>query len=794
MLSIWRQRTVARKKASRKNTNSKRKNAKVDLRSDQFCEFLEKIASLSKTENIDHYFRSGAISNREHIRELGKFFLEVVMGLKEDEFIPCATAEEFPDYVPQSEDYYPWALFLEESGNDDLMEIHHNRAGLYLHSDSAGKKNYTVITNFKKIGVFDFNYELPEYSIDFVSLYDALRNESGDRNSEVLKNWRAFLGDFGPESSKEKKKQRRSTIEYINPDDNRERLSYVKRFGHMPEFDKPIGWDGKGFQETFKTKKLPFLTTEEFNWDGTTKKFENKLIWGDNLSVMRSLPDESIDLIYLDPPFFSGRNYNCIFGDDDEVRTFSDIWDGGLPTYLAWLNARLWEMKRLLKSTGSLFVHLDWHACHYVKCELDKIFGYENFVNEIVWQYKTGGSSKKHFSRKHDILLSYAKGREWKFSPQKEKSYTKAKGRKAGVINYGAGTAEFFEDENGIYNLVYMRDVWDIPYINSQADERIGYPTQKPEALIERIIKATTEKNDLVADFFSGGGTTVAVAEKLGCRWIGCDVSRIAVSVARDRIQKIYSEKAGIDPVNKKAKYGFGVEYHGAYEKKTVRNLDENTYVKFILQCYEAVPKKRGESIQGFKNDKAICVAPAKEKISVDLVEDFHFELESKKIKSGIILAWGWDKEVERFLRELKDGGHGPDIQLIQVKLVNIDSHEFKGDNIRFLNKPVAVIRYKESKNGKFVFDGTASQGRNGTDIHYYQWDFDYKRNRGFHPMTKPNFKDKDGDKNPLNDNRKIEYEFPSEGTFNIALRIIDKSGAEATHIEKICVGQKKAA
>ena len=125
----------------------------TDLRSSQFNEFLEKTTSLAKTENIDHYFRSGSISEQKQIRELGKFFLEIVMGFGKDEFIPCATAKEFPDYVPQSEDYYPWALFLTESDNDDLMEIHHKRAGLYLHSDSAGKKNYTIITNFKKMEI-----------------------------------------------------------------------------------------------------------------------------------------------------------------------------------------------------------------------------------------------------------------------------------------------------------------------------------------------------------------------------------------------------------------------------------------------------------------------------------------------------------------------------------------------------------------------------------------------------------------------------------------------------------------
>ena len=125
---------------------------------------------------------------------------------------------------------------------------------------------------------------------------------------------------------------------------------------------------------------------------------------------MRLLPSDSIDLIYIDPPFFSGKNYNVVFGDQNEVMTFEDIWDGGLPTYVTWLNARLVEMKRLLKSSGSIYVHLDWHAGHYMKIELDKIFGYTNFRNEIIWFYPDSpGRSNRDFPSKHDTIFRYVK-------------------------------------------------------------------------------------------------------------------------------------------------------------------------------------------------------------------------------------------------------------------------------------------------------------------------------------------------------------------------------------------------
>ena len=399
---------------SKSSTRSHLKHS--DLRLSQLKEFLEKSSSFAKTNTIDHYFSSGQISDSKHITELASFFLEIAIGFEKNEFIPCSTInKESPDYIPQSEDYYPWALFVTRS-KDNLSEVYENKALPYLKSDSAGQKKYVVITNFKKFKVFDFTHEVRDYSFDLIDIYNAIDKKTNQ--DETLKQWELFLENFGPISSEEKKKQRREdVIKFTQPEE--ESLAYIKRFGHTPEFDKPIGWDGKNFTEVFKTKDLPFLTEERCQiGDGEIKTidFKNKLIWGDNLAVMRSLPSESIDLIYIDPPFFSGRDYNCIFGDDDEKKTFTDIWNGGLPTYLAWLNARLWEMKRLLKPTGSLFIHLDWHACHHIKCELDKIFGYDNFINEIVWKYNQGiKASNKKFLSNHDVILSWSKKMNYKF-------------------------------------------------------------------------------------------------------------------------------------------------------------------------------------------------------------------------------------------------------------------------------------------------------------------------------------------------------------------------------------------
>lgn len=248
------------------------------------------------------------------------------------------------------------------------------------------------------------------------------------------------------------------------------------RFGSVPVEKEPLGWDRrKGFRKLFPAVYLPFQIVERVSF-GHPALEPNRLFWGDNLHVMRQLPSESIDLIYIDPPFFSGRNYNVIFGDQNELRSFSDIWEGGMPGYLIWLNARLYEMKRLLKKTGSIYVHCDWHASHYIKVEMDKILGHDRFVNEVIWAYKSGGASpNRYFSRKHDVLLLYTRGSNYLFNPKKEKSYNR------GFKPYHFKGVEEFQDDVGWYTMVGMKDYWEIDMVGRTSAERIGYPTQKPE-------------------------------------------------------------------------------------------------------------------------------------------------------------------------------------------------------------------------------------------------------------------------------------------------------------------------
>jgi DNA modification methylase len=333
------------------------------------------------------------------------------------------------------------------------------------------------------------------------------------------------------------------------------------RFGSVPVEKEPLGWDRrKGFRKLFPAVYLPFQVVERVAF-GHPDLEPNRLFWGDNLHVMRQLPSESIDLIYIDPPFFSGRQYNVIFGDQNELRSFSDIWEGGMPGYLIWLNARLYEMKRLLKKMGSIYVHCDWHASHYVKVEMDKIFGHESFRNEVTWNYLVDkGNFSNKYPPRHDAILFYAKGRDNYFDKESIRMEpSEATLKRWGKYADETGAVPFEKLTPGMRKVASKDEkpyllrggpqvdwITGIPGLNSGASrEVIDYPTQKPEKLLELFLKASSKPGDLIADFFCGGGTTAAVAQRLGRHWIACDQSRVAVAITADRLTPQVDEQTG---------------------------------------------------------------------------------------------------------------------------------------------------------------------------------------------------------------------------------------------------------
>jgi DNA modification methylase len=260
----------------------------------------------------------------------------------------------------------------------------------------------------------------------------------------------------------------------------------------------------------------------------------NAVHCADCLERLNALPAECIDLIYIDPPFNSSRSYEAPSHVKGETG-FDDRFES-VEAYLGYMKPRLAEMHRVLKPTGTFFYHCDWHASHYVKVLLDSpgLFGYGNFQNEIAWCYRSGGASpKRRFSRKHDIILFYSKGPRYVFNGLREKSYNR------GLKPYRFEGVDEAEDETGWYTEVGMKDYWLINMVGRTSRERLDYPTQKPEALLERIIRCGSNEGDIILDAFCGSGTTLAAAQKLGRRWIGIDISPAACRLARQRLARL---------------------------------------------------------------------------------------------------------------------------------------------------------------------------------------------------------------------------------------------------------------
>ncbi|MGH9432265.1 MAG: DNA-methyltransferase [Terriglobia bacterium] len=484
------------------------------------------------------------------------------------------------------------------------------------------------------------------------------------------------------------------------------------RFGSVPVEKEPLGWDRrKYFFKLFPRVSLPFQVVERVSF-GHAQLEPNHLFWGDNLHVMRNLPAESIDLIYIDPPFFSGRHYNVIFGDQNELRSFSDIWEGGMPGYLIWLNARLFEMKRLLKKTGSIYVHCDWHASHYIKVEMDRIFGVDCFRNEIIWWYydkfPTGGSV---LDRQHDIILQYSRGRSYATNKVMERRVEP--GRPTEVRKKVSGKMERIRDPiSGRSTFVEgtaekkISDVWRLSLINSMSRERIGYPTQKPVTVVERVVQASSDEGDVVADFFCGGGTTPAVAQRLGRRWIACDQSRVAAAITADRLTRQVEEQTGkMYPVP-----DFTIEHWGVYEARRLAQAPPEQFRAFVLRAFGAVPEgqygdsspasraqndkrrtqndKNGNNrnaIHGYKGAIPVWVGEPDQKKAVTAadVQDFAnairktLRYKQDNLRDGIMLAWAFRPdamEAAERLRRLEQ----TDLNFIRLDMIRIDSPRFR--------------------------------------------------------------------------------------------------------------------
>lgn len=619
-----------------------------------------------------------------------------------------------------------------------------------------------------------------------------------------------------------------------------------KRLHNLPDpTNPPLGWDDhKAFGAVYPYLKVPSLHPRNH---GDTVIFNhpdaqaNRLYLGDNLEVLRTLPAGSIELIYIDPPFFSGRNYNVIWGDSNEVRTFEDIWEGGINSYLIWLNARLWEMRRVLKKTGSIYVHCDWHASHYIKTEMDKIFGYENFQNEVVWAYNVGGKGKEHWARKHDVILFYTKTRDYFFDGKAagvpRDTGTKSFGGKIGIDEEGRRYQDKLVKATSKYYRYYLdepkipEDFWtDINSIQSQSEERIGYPTQKPEPLLERIIKASSQDGDVVADFFCGGGTTLAVAMKNKRRFIGCDSSRIAISVTLDRLIKIGEEMSGVQSnisTNGKA-FQLGLQgttekvpnievwYSGVYPVEKFQNLEQEEFMDFILTAYEA-SKNTSEGItSGYRppgQQEPILVGPSDPNKSIEAqdIKEFFDEIKAKlepnKLVRAKIIAWRFSRQVLAYIKTLRNYAEKHNLPL-ELEAIPLDSKEFRArilqrmpdieENeffLRFSKAPViGDIKIKEVGSLEYEFEAMDAFSTNEDSwLVNCQWDFDYQE--GHFSANKDYVLSREKKKDKKHGEifeaiLKAKHKFEKDGENTIACKVQDNLAGESILSKKIEVSK----
>ncbi|MDD3467682.1 MAG: site-specific DNA-methyltransferase [Campylobacterales bacterium] len=313
------------------------------------------------------------------------------------------------------------------------------------------------------------------------------------------------------------------------------------------------------------------------------------ILQGDCKSELKKIDNESVDLIYLDPPFFTQKKQSLKTRDNSKEYAFDDTWES-MADYKGYIQDRLAECKRVLKKTGSIFLHCDRSASHYLRIALDEVFGAENFQSEIVWSYKRWSNTKKGLLNSHQIIFFYSKTGNFKFNSIYEgySATTNVDQIFQKRVRDENGKTKYKDNGNGDFELVAekkgvpLSDVWEIPYLNPKAKERVGYPTQKPIILLERIIEIASEEGDVVLDPFCGSGTTLVAAILLKRKYIGIDASQDAIELTKSRLDNPIKSESQLLQNGKEA------------------YLNQDDEVIEILEQINAVPVQRNKGIDGF--------------------------------------------------------------------------------------------------------------------------------------------------------------------------------------------------
>ncbi len=562
---------------------------------------------------------------------------------------------------------------------------------------------------------------------------------------------------------------------------------------------------------------LPFQTVETVNESkadretypllagraDTDRPWRNMLIWGDNKVAMSSLLPRfagKVNLIYIDPPFATGQDFSfrVRIGDEEvvkqasviEEKAYRDTWGRGLDSYLQMMYERLLLMRELLAEHGSIYVHLDATVGHYVKALMDEVFGSESFQREIVWRigwisgYK---SAVDNWVRNHDTILFYVKT-PGRFTFNKEYvPYPPGYKRRGSAQTSGKGypiedvwNANPFEfDLKGDESL-------DSIQIKSFSREKTGFATQKNESLIARIIRASSSEGDLVADFFCGSGTTLAVAEKLGRRWIGCDLSKWAIQVTRKRLLQI----EGCGP--------FDLMNLGNYERHKLAANGRGgweRYVGFILDLYRAEPVTGFTMLHGRKARAYVHIGSVDSPVTMREIRQTLKEAGEGGLREVHFLGWDFEMGLHDLVGDVGDE-FGVKVRLVSIPRESLEVTDPAREDIRFfdlnyldvartLRGKVLTVRLKDFiiANPEYLPDDVAKRIGKFTDyIDYWAVDWDY-RNDTFHNQWQSFRTPK---QRTLETSIKHRYE--KRGTYTVLVKVVDIFGNDTTKMIKIRV------
>jgi DNA modification methylase len=618
-------------------------------------------------------------------------------------------------------------------------------------------------------------------------------------------------------------------------------------------------WDGK-YKDGKKVAPvriaLPFQTIETvneskadrdkrlgslFNQKEQAGEWRNRLIWGDKKYVLPSLLPEfagKVNLIYIDPPFNVGSDFSftATIADhpntDDEATTFvkqpsiieqkayRDTWGRGLDSYMQWFYETAVLLRELLAEDGSIYVHLDWHVCHYAKTILDEVFGYENFKNEVVWYYRRWTAGSSSYQRMHDVILYYSKGDKYTFNktyvePTEGQKVKHLKGwdrntakiggrRQPQLLVYDQAKVDLAVKEGRINLKEFARvvqvnvtetiapDVWEINFINSQSQERVEYSTQKPEALLERIIKASSNEGDLILDCFCGSGTTAAVAEKLNRRWITCDLGRFSIHTARKRFLGIANVKPFI--VQNLGKYERQQWIKAEFENAENRLQQEKTYKHFINELYHAKPLDGYTWIHGAKAGRMIHVGSVETPVTVDDIKATILEFwklvgkEKSTTTNGIdFLGWDFAFDVNETAAQFA-ASNKVDVKFKKIPREVLEKKAVEQGDIKFYELASLKLKSKIDKKklsitlDNFIIppDDIPEEVR-ASITHWSQWvdywavDWNY-RDDTFHNEWQ-SYRTKQNPKIELTANNLYE----EKGKFTVLVKVIDILGNDTT-------------